>query len=123
MAKSLIDIFVWLTYALSLTILIEWSLSCAFLRRKSDWQIVVLAQCLTNPVLNMLLLVNSYFGLFNPVAVLVFLEVLVVLVEAAIYKKCLREKIKISPLAFSILLNVASFSVGQILNALVWQKG
>ena len=120
MAESLINIFVRLIYALSVTVLIEWGLSCIFLRSKSDRQIVVLAQCLTNPILNMLLIINYNLELFNPIVVLVVLEISIVFIEAIIYKKSLKEKTKINPLILSILLNIASFSVGQLLNYLLW---
>lgn len=117
---NLINIFTGLIYALCLTILIEWGLSCIFLRTKSDRQIVVLAQCLTNPVLNVLIIINYHLNLFNPIATLAVLETLVILIEAIIYKKSFNEQTKLSPFILSTLLNLVSFSIGQLLNYLIW---
>jgi hypothetical protein len=119
MVASLVDIFVRLVFALCLTILIEWGISCVFLRSKLDRQIVILVQCLTNPILNILVIINYHFNLFNPMLVLAILEVFVVLIEAIIYKTSLSDRTKVNPFMMSILLNISSFSIGLLIDYFV----
>ena len=118
MAKSIVDILFGLSFALILTILIEWGLSFLFLRSKADRRLVVLVQCLTNPALNTLLLINNYFGLLNGIVLIIFLEFCVVVIEAIIYKKGQIDA-RVNPFLLSLLLNLASVSVGLLIGCFV----
>lgn len=111
MEKSIVDILFELSFALALTILIEWGLSFFFLHSKTDRQLVILAQCLTNPVLNTLLLINDYFEFLNRTILIIILELCVVTIEAVIYKKG-HVSTKIDPFFLSLFLNLASVCTG-----------
>ena len=115
MIKSVIEIIIELVGALGLTVLIEWGLSCLFLHSKFDRRLVVLVQCLTNPALNVLLLINYYFGDLHQVFLIVALEFLVVIIEAIIYQKGIRDA-KINPFGLSLFLNLASLGAGLLLS-------
>lgn len=120
--RNLISTILSFAFALSLTIVIEWGLSFIFLKQKSDRKVVILAQILTNPALNLLLLLNYNFFKFNNVLLLALLEFLVVIIEGLIYKNYFNKKPKINPFLLSLLLNVASFSLGQLLSNLLMLK-
>ena len=111
MVKSIADILFELFFALTLTILIEWGLSSLFLHSKTDRRLVVLVQCLTNPVLNALLLINNYFGFLNRTILIIILELCVVAIEAVIYRKG-HVGTKINPFFLSLFLNLASVCTG-----------
>lgn len=111
MIKSIVDILFELSFALTLTILIEWGLSFFFLHSKTDRRLVILVQCLTNPVLNTLLLINDYFEFLNRTILIIILELCVVAIEAVIYKKG-PVSTKIDPFFLSLFLNLASVCTG-----------
>lgn len=111
MVKSIVDILFGLFFALTLTILIEWGLSLPFLHSKADRRLVVLVQCLTNPVLNVLLLINNYYGFLNRTILIIILELCVVAIEAVIYRKG-HVGTKINPFFLSLFLNLASVCTG-----------
>ena len=118
MAESIIDILFRLSLALILTILIEWGLSFLFLHSKTDRKLIILVQCLTNPALNVLLLVNEHYELLNQTILIVVLESCIVIIEAIIYKKAhISTKINIYLLSF--FLNVASVCIGLLLSQFV----
>ena len=114
MVKSTIDILFGLSFALALTILIEWGLSFLFLRSKTDRWLVVLVQCLTNPALNVLLLINDYFELLNKMILIIILELCVVIIEAVIYKKG-HVSTRINPFLLSLFLNSVSACTGLLI--------
>lgn len=109
--KSLISIIL----SLSLTILIEWGLSFIFLKNKKDRKVVILAQIITNPTLNFVLLLNAYFFGANYYFLLGILEISVIIIETAIYKNYLSKKAKIKPSLLSLLLNTTSLSIGLLI--------
>ena len=119
MARSLIDILAELFFALGLTILIEWGLSCFFVRSKSDQQVVILAQCITNPFINAIIIANGFFNVIDPAVLVIILELLVIVVEAIIYQKAFSKQTKINPFIFSASLNIISFSIGKLIELLV----
>ncbi len=113
--RSLISTNLLFIFALSLTIIIEWGLSFIFLKQKNDRKVVILAQILTNPALNLLLFLNNVFFKFNSYILLGILEISVTIIEAIVYKKYLSEETKTNPLILSLLLNFASLSVGLLI--------
>lgn len=115
MVNSIITILISFSVALVLTILIEWGLSYFILHSRHERELVVLAQCLTNPALNTILLINNYFGLVKPIILVIVLELLVIIIEAIIYKKGFKGT-TINPYILSIGLNLASLSFGLLLN-------
>ena len=82
-----------------------------FLHSKTDRRLVILVQCLTNPVLNTLLLINDYFEFLNRTILIIILELCVVTIEAVIYKKG-HVDTKIDPFLLSLFLNLASVCTG-----------
>lgn len=112
MARSVIEVIALLLWALGLTIVVEGGLAWLTLRSWEDLKLVVLVQCLTNPALNTLLLINDYFQITNRTALLIILEVIVAVVEALIYRKGLETKI--NPFVMSISLNLVSVAVGLV---------
>ena len=96
-------------------------LGTAFLlgvRDKYDFAIIALANVLTNPALNVIL---SFFASLTPVPIwlpLAVLEILVVLVEGAVYKKYLDFR-KVPPYLLSLILNVVSCFIGSPLVYLI----
>ena len=119
MAANLTSLFASFIIALGLTILIEWGLSWFFVRRKNDRQIVTLTQCVTNPLLNLLILLNNYLNVLNTTILLVILESLVVISEAIIYKKTFHKKAKLGSFWLSLVLNATSFTVGEAVGLLL----
>ena len=102
--------------ALGLTILIEWGFSYKFIGDKHDRKLVILAQCLTNPAFNLLLLITSVIlRTHNSLLLILFFETLVVITEGLIYKSGFKNK-TIKPFLLSFSLNVASLIIGYIVS-------
>lgn len=108
--------------ALALTILFETELALALgVRKKRDISVVVLAQALTNPPLVItLMLINLRFSFTVYCVAVAVLEILAFFTEGFVYKSALDYK-KINPFLLSLILNVFSFSAGQVLNTFVFQ--
>ena len=106
--------------ALALTILIEcaaaWLLGA---RTKRDQTTVVLVNLLTNPLVVSLGAATSLWLGFKAVRpVTLAMEVLVVVIEGAVYKKTLI--IEKNPYVVSLVCNLASFLIGEVLNRYVF---
>ncbi len=112
MITNLINIVLAAVIALGLTILIEWGLSFIFIKNKKDKKVVILAQVLTNPALNFLLLLNYNFFSLDQNLLLAILEILVVIIEAIVYKQYFSNKVKINSFLLSLILNATSFTIG-----------
>jgi len=106
------EILFYFLKALILTILVEWGLSLIFVRSRHDRIVVILAQCITNPILNLIILIFPLVFVFWPA--LYALELLIIISEAIIYKRAFKQKSKIPPLAFSAITNIASFVIGLV---------
>lgn len=98
------------------TIIIE--VFVAFLlkvRDKKDLINVILVNVLTNPlVVSISLYVHVCYGYFYYRICIILLEILVLIVEGAIYKRVLKRKF--NPYLLSFLLNVSSYGLGLIIN-------
>ena len=112
MIEEVLGIFGQLGCALGLTILVEWGLAHFFVHSKFGRELVILVQCLTNPVVNLAIIVNSYFEILEPVFIIAVFEGMAVVLEAVIYRKGIGGEIKISPFRLSLMLNLASFVIG-----------
>ena len=97
---------------LVLTVVIEAALAFLFGVRTGRGQLIVLlANVITNPLLNAILTVVTFY--ISPAAYywfLVPLEIIVVLVEERIYKNTLT--IRMNCYLFSFLLNLGSYFIG-----------
>lgn len=114
-------IWVMLLICLIATILIEVTFALIFkVRDKKDLVNVVLVNIFTNPIVSSVpFAVNIFYGLMERNIVLAILEVLTVIVEGFIYSKTLKYK-KINPYLLSLLLNVCSYFIGNIINGVIY---
>ncbi|MBO5994967.1 MAG: hypothetical protein J6Q41_05595 [Firmicutes bacterium] len=101
------------------TILIEGSVIIVWKSSKEALGYSVLANLMTNPPLNLLLLFLSMqgIGLYATLGIRLGLEVLVVLAEALAYKGMMRLEFK-KALFISLVLNLTSFAIGEIFGVL-----
>ena len=100
---------------LALTVVIEAVFAFVFGVRSMRGQLaVLLANLITNPVMNAMLTVVSFY--LSPSAYYYFLvpaELIVVAVEGLIYKKTL--SVKLNPFLLSLILNVCSYALGTVI--------
>lgn len=100
------------------TIIIE----CIFafilkVRNKKDYLNIILVNVLTNPLLNAILIYINIFISLKARRIAVYpLEILVVIIEGFIYKKCTTFK---KPYLMSLLLNGFSYTLGLIINLII----
>ena len=107
-------------YSLIITLVIECLIGLILGFRKKDLLNIFLVNVLTNPLLNATIgSVNYYFGLRVRTIVLIILEIIVVIVEGFIYQKYF-ERRKINPYIVSLILNIASFGLGKIINNFIY---
>lgn len=99
--------------ALALTIIIEISLSQILgVRNKKDIINIILVNLITNPIVNVtIFILNILYGLKYFYVGLIITELITVLFEGYVYKKCLSYK-KINCYLLSIILNATSFMLG-----------
>ena len=104
---------------LLLTIIIELIIALIIgIRDKKDIINVILVNVITNPIVVLLpIIIYIKFGYTFEKISLYILEVLTVLLEGLIYKKVLKYK-KINSFLISLILNLASFLIGELLNKL-----
>lgn len=106
---------------LILTVLIECGLAFLFgIRKKSDMLPVLLINVVTNPIVVVSsALVNFYLGSQATTVFKIIIEITVFLVEGLTYFKLLDFK-KINPFLLSLLLNMASYFSGVIINSIIY---
>lgn len=98
------------------TIILELLFALVFRVKKHNLLIVVLAQIVTNSIV---VLASNYVyystgtmeGYYISLAVL---EVLIVIVEGLMYKFFFKDYTFLNPFALSLILNILSFSIGEI---------
>lgn len=105
---------------LVLTIIIELVLALILgVRDKKDIINVILVNIITNPIVVLVpILIYLKFGNYYSKLTLFILEILTVIVEGLIYKKVLKYK-KINWFLLSLLLNISSFLIGELINYFV----
>ncbi len=103
--------------ALFLTIIIEGFVALLLgVRDKKDFLNVALVNLLTNPlVVSISVFFNLRYGLEGRRYALIVLEIWAFFMEGFVYHKCLKYK-KINPYLFSILLNMSSYLIGEVIN-------
>lgn len=85
---------------------------------KKDIKTIVLVNILTNPIVVLVpTLVYIKYGYIYRNIVLYLLEIITVLTEGLIYYKLFKYK-KLNPFIFSLLLNLSSYLIGEIINML-----
>ena len=106
--------------SLTITLFIELSFAFILKYRGKDLINVLLVNILTNPLLNSIIVaINYYYGLKARNISLIILEILVVIVEGFIYHKYLTRK-KINGFLLSLILNIASYGLGLLINELIY---
>ena len=86
------------------------------IRNKKDILNVVLVNIITNPFVTIIpITLNLYVSVYARRISLIILEILVLITEALIYKKVLNYK-KINWFIVSLILNVSSFGIGELIN-------
>lgn len=106
--------------SLILTIIIEVVVAIIIgIRTKKDIFNVILVNMITNPIVNIVpIALNVYVSLKARNISIYILEVLVLFTEGLIYKKVLDYK-KLNYFLISLILNLASYGTGIILNSFV----
>jgi hypothetical protein len=88
------------------------------IRQKKDLLNVFLVNIMTNPiVVSLPVYLNVRYGLMERNISLVILEILTVLLEGFVYYKYFKFK-KVNGFIISIILNISSFLIGEIINFL-----
>lgn len=103
------------------TIIIELVLALILgLKNKKDIMNVILVNILTNPlVVSIAFFINLRCGLVSKKIAMIFLELFAFLIEGFVYNKCLNYK-KINGYLVSLILNGISYSIGILINYLIW---
>ena len=101
------------------TILVEGSVMIVWQNSKEALGYSVLANLMTNPPLNLLLLylAGQGVGLYATAGIRLGLEVLVIAAEALAYRGMMKTDIK-SAIRISLVLNLVSFGIGEIFGVL-----
>lgn len=102
------------------TIVIEHIMSLLLgIRNKKDILNVILVNIMTNPLVVSILMYITYNRLFNTTISIIILEILVILTEGFTYKKVLTFD-KINPYVLSLILNISSYFIGELLNNIIY---
>ncbi len=109
------DMFVALPLALLLTVAIEGGIAWLFGFRTARLLLAVaMINCVTNPALNVLLLLLAWRGIAVPLPLVILLEILVVVVEWRLLVYVIgRPGRRLFP--FSLVANAASFLAGLLI--------
>lgn len=87
---------------------------------KYDFLFVVLINLLTNPlVVSFSFFINIRYGLFYRRIWICIFEILVILIEGFLYRKCLVYR-KMNSFFFSFLLNCSSYLLGILINSILF---
>ena len=116
------SVIVQMIFNLLMTVLIEVTVALILkVRNGYDIVLIVLINCVTNPILNFLMNGFIYFVSFENLAVntlLILLEITVIISEGLFFCKNINCG-KINPFLFSLILNGSSFATGEIITIIV----
>lgn len=103
------------------TIIIECTIAFFLkVRRKKDFINIILVNILTNPLVVSITLTTRYLISFKAERIAtIILEITAFLVEGLIYKNVLEYK-KIKGITLSLILNISSYTLGILINYLLW---
>ena len=108
------DQLLWIITALAVTLVVECGLSLIFRSRQLTYA-VFLGNLLTNPALNLIMILyGSFVGASGYLIVLSILEVVAVGVEALVFR-LMTQTVWLRAIGLSLLFNASSFLVGVIL--------
>ncbi len=113
------DLPIIMARCLLLTIIIEIVIGIIVgVRDKKDFINILLVNVMTNPlVVSLPIYIMLRYGMKARYTTLAILEILTVIIEGFIYKKVLKYK-KINPYVLSLILNVGSYLIGEVINKL-----
>ena len=115
--EIVINILIQMLCNLSLTIIIELGIALLLgIKEKKDILNLIVINCITNPILNYIMMVVVYLTSNNVIIYFLF-EIMVIDLEYRFYKKKLVFK-KISLLLLSIMLNISSLILGLIISVI-----
>lgn len=116
---SINDLPIIMVRCLLLTIIIEVIVGLLIgIRNKKDIINIILVNIVTNPiVVSVPILIYLYFGYKYERLSLYILEIITLFVEGFIYLKVLNYK-KLNPFLISLLLNLSSYLIGELINYL-----
>ena len=87
-------------------------------RDKKDFLNIILVNIITNPiVVTVPVLIAIKYSYRTSIISLIVLEILTVFIEGLIYLKVLKYR-KINPFLLSLILNVSSYFIGEVINRL-----
>lgn len=114
-------LWVMMIIALIFTILIELCFSFVLkVKHKKDFLNIVLVNIVTNPIATLIpYIVGLYYGLMFRWILLLFLELFAFLFEGYIYKMYLHYN-KINSYLLSLLLNMSSYLIGEVINKIIY---
>ena len=118
--EIVINILIQMLCNLSLTIIIELGIALLLgIKEKKDILNLIVINCITNPILNYIMMVVVYLTSNNVIIYFLFFlfEIMVIDLEYRFYKKMLVFK-KISLLLLSIMLNISSLILGLIISVI-----
>lgn len=105
---------------LLVTIIIELLVALILkVKDKKDILNIILVNTMTNPLLVSLTVYITYNRIFNIIASIAILELLVVIIEGFTYKKVLKYK-KINSFILALILNFSSYFIGEIINYFIY---
>lgn len=113
-----INILIQMLWNLSLTIIIEVGIALLLGIKKKDILYLIIINCITNPILNYIMMIVVYLTSNNIIIYYNFLlfEIMVINSEYRFYRKRLMFK-KINLLLLSTVLNISSIILGLIISA------
>lgn len=112
------DLPYYMVRALILTIIIETLIAFIIGYRKKDLINVMLVNIITNPIVFIIpVYFNIKYGILERNVILLILEILAFISEGFIYFKYLNKR-NINPYLLSLVLNIASYCMGEIINGL-----
>ena len=103
-------------YCLTCTLVIECAAAAVIgIRKIKDFLFVILVNVMTNPVLvSLTFFIRLAYGRTAYYCSLAALEIAAVLIEGAVYKFTLKNRI--NPFLISLILNTSSFFIGELIN-------
>ena len=103
--------------SLLITVIIEVLIALILkIKDKKDILNIILVNIFTNLLLNAIIIyINIFYGIRERNVNLIFLEIFIVFIEGFVYSKVLRYK-KFNVYLLSIILNLSSYILGEIIN-------
>lgn len=103
-----------LAISLFITMILEF-MPALFMKNKVNWiKASILCNVVTNPVLNLFLFLISDFPMEIFILAIIVCEIVVLILEANIYKKALNKSTKVC-LAYSAIANLSSCIIGSFI--------